>query len=173
MLSRVMLSNRLGRVLLAPLALGAVLLAAPAEAEGGSSEFHPSFSGSFTLAYGHLSFSGASLPPRYGLDTIDGETDLGPGESPVCYAIIEDQVTITTYDGSELYLENSGEDCLDFSTGAPVIVGSGTTLVLGGTGRFEGAAGQGTYSVSAPVANIGDGTADGAFTLDFDLILDH
>jgi hypothetical protein len=139
-------SFRRATLALAPFAVGAFLLSSPAGAACAKRKVTTSFTGDFLMTGAHLSFWGSSLPPRHGLHDIDGDTDFVPGSSPVCFAIVSDFVTITAFDGSELYVENSGEDCLDFSTGAPVFVGSGSSVILGGSGRYAHASGSGTYS---------------------------
>lgn len=168
--------------LVAALAIGAALIASPAEAKNQGDHCHHhnhhhhqktiTFEGDFLFVGAHLSFQGSSIAPRRGFDTIDGDTDFMPGSSPVCFAIVADFVVLTAFDGSELYIENSGEDCLDFSTGAPVFVGTGTSQILGGTGRFHDADGDGTYSVAAAAATLTPEGAEGTFTLTFNLDID-
>jgi hypothetical protein len=160
--------KRSSRLFLAPFAVASLLVVGLAHADD-DEHIAATFAGNFNLDDGVLSFEGPSTTCHGDLRSVSGNTDLGPGSTPACYAILSDAVTLTADDGSELYIANAGQDCLDFSTGAPVIVGEGTTQVLGGTGRFDHAQGSGTYSVDAPVAELGATTATGTFTLTFEL----
>src|SRR5262249_36581759 len=73
-------------------------------------------------------------------------------DDPLCSDIITDTVTLTAANGDELWLTNSGEDCLDPSAPPRLFIrGSGTFVVTGGTGRFWGATGSGTFAVVAEV----------------------
>jgi hypothetical protein len=63
---------------------------------------------------------------------------------------------------------NSGEDCFDLLSepGKIHIHGEGTYVIVGGTGRFATANGNGAYEVDA-VATPGIGSASGTFDLQF------
>ena len=70
--------------------------------------------------------------------------------------------------GDELHLSNAGEDRLDLSVPDRIFIrGSGTFRVRGGTGRFAGATGAGTFAVVAEVTGFGPAGPTGMFDLRF------
>ena len=88
---------------------------------------------------------------------------------PLCSDIVTDMVVLTAANGDQLWLVNSGEDCLDLSVpGKTFIRGSGTFNVVGGTGRFDDATGSGSFSVVAEVTGSITGGVSGTFELHFD-----
>jgi len=86
----------------------------------------------------------------------DGHSTTRPiPTDPLCSEIVTDRMIVTAANGDELWLVNSGEDCLDFSVpGHTFIRCSGTFNVAGGTGRFRGATGSGQFAVVAEVTGF-------------------
>jgi hypothetical protein len=141
--------------------------------------FHASYQGTFQLAFGTgpggtnvLAFSGTSgtsMPTVLGPSTITGKSFLEP-TSP-CSKIVADSVTLTAANGDTVSVQNTGQDCVDKGR----ITGSGTYTITGGSGRFMGASGTGTFSVSAQITSFSGtpgtpgSTASGTFNpLTFD-----
>jgi len=56
---------------------------------------------------------------------------------------------------------------MDVEDGQVVIRGTGIMQIVGGTGRFTGATGRGTWVVAAPVTNVTATAAEGTFELRF------
>jgi hypothetical protein len=138
--------------------------------------FKSDYQGTFTLTFGAgpdgtdaLSFSGSGIASVLGRSNVDGHTTTRPDvDDPLCSEIVTDQVILTAANGDELWLVNSGEDCLDFSVPGEVFIrGSGTFQVVGGTGRFDGATGSGTFQVVAEVTDLEATGASGTFDLNF------
>jgi hypothetical protein len=78
-------------------------------------------------------------------------------------------VILTAANGDELWLVNSGEDCLDFSVPGHIFIrGSGTFNVAGDTDRFRGATGSGGFAVVAEVTAFVPGGVAGMFDLRFE-----
>jgi hypothetical protein len=157
-------------------ALAALGLAPRPASAGDPVPFDSYATGTFTLAVdaagvGDLRFAGAAVASHLGLSAVDGHSVTTPSPTdPLCSIIDEDHdaVTLTAADGDELYLSNSGEECLDFSIpGRTFIRGSGTFRVTGGTGRFAGATGTGTFEVVAEVTGFGPAGPTGTFDLRF------
>jgi len=166
-----LLNARALRSSLAAVALGgAMFFAPPASARCHTKVYNLDYEGSFSFEFSTLTlfFQGDGRNPHVGNSDVDGATVLGP-ISPVCFELLEDSVTITAADGSTIDLESSGIECLDFSTGAPRIVGQGLTTITGGSGRFNHLDGDGTYSVDAAIVENDGGTATGTFVLHFTL----
>ncbi|MEZ4293440.1 MAG: hypothetical protein R3B70_00565 [Polyangiaceae bacterium] len=162
--------SRLSRAAVAAFfAAGLALSASPASAAK-TKVLDLDFEGTFELDLPtlELSFDGEGQNPHLGLSSLEGESSFAP-ISPLCLQIVEDGVTITAADGSTIELDNSGVECLDFSTGAPRIVGGGVSAVLGGTGRFAGIGGEGTYHVDAAIETNDGITAGGTVVLHFTL----
>lgn len=84
---------------------------------------------------------------------MDGTSEMAPGSAPNCTQIVNDSVTLTGANGDTLLLVNSGEDCIFVEDGGLVIRGTGIMQIVGGTGRFAGATGLGTWVVAAPVTS--------------------
>jgi len=83
-----------------------------------------------------------------GTTTLDfSEACLGRDGLPGVPVTTEQQGTIVAADGSELYIDTEVTSCfVDFGLGLDV---SGTTTIVGGSGRFEGA--SGSYSLVGSV----------------------
>jgi hypothetical protein len=116
------------------------------------------FDGTFRVTFlsaddGHseLTFMGEGTGVPFGHTFIDGSSHMEMGPNG-CTPILEDQVTWRTHDGN-LNVVNSGKDCLDLLSqpGRVLIVGSGATEVLSGTGAYAGATGAGAWTVVAEV----------------------
>lgn len=145
------------------IALVAALLAAssgaPAGAStGGEQPFRASFDGTFEVAGPLLTFTGTGTATGLGASTVDGTSVVAPAApTPACplpkvtLALVFDRVTLTAASGDRIVFRNSGTDCLDPATG--VIVADATYEILGGTGRFAGAGGTGTVTVTARCAD--------------------
>lgn len=164
------------RSLAAVALLGSMLFAAPVTARSGKhhEQYDLDFTGSFDWDFPTLTlaFFGDETNPHLGLSEVDGLTTFAPS-SAYCFDIVEDSVTITAADGSTIELENTGTDCLDFSTGVPRVVGEGLTEVVGGTGRFADITGSGTYEVAATMQESEPTRAGGTFVLSFSLTLNR
>jgi hypothetical protein len=155
----------------------AVLMVLPLTAAGQSTvPLKSSYGGLFSLAFGagpngtdDLRFAGFGKASHLGKSMVLGHsTTLPDPTEPGCSDIVTDLVVLLAANGDELWLQNSGEDCLDFSIpGRLFIRGSGTFMVTGGTGRFEGAMGQGEFNVVAEVLGSDAGGVSGAFQLSF------
>ena len=156
-------------VLLLPLTAPAQALEVP---------FQSSYRGTFTIAFGaapngtddDLRFAGGGIASQLGQSAVDGHSTTRPSQDdPLCSDIITDAVTLTAANGDELWLTNSGEDCLDLSALPRLFIrGSGTFVVTGGTGRFQGATGSGTFAVVAEVLESVPGGVAGVFELRFE-----
>jgi hypothetical protein len=103
------------------------------------------------------------------LSAVGGHsTTRASATDPFAVDIVTDQVTLTAANGDELWLVNSGTDHLSFpAPGLVFISGSGTFTVVGGTGRFDGATGIGTFEVAA-VGEFVPGGVAGTFSLRFE-----
>lgn len=152
-------------------------LLAPSAAAQDSVPFAADFEGDFQILFGagpggtdDLRFSGSGLANHLGLSNVDGHsTTLPSAADPLCSDIVTDLVILTAANGDELWLTNSGQDCLDFSVPDRIFIrGSGTMTVLGGTGRFHGATGNGTFEVLAEVTGFVAGGVTGPFALHFE-----
>ena len=152
-----------------------IVLMQPLTISAGSAvPFRASFQGSFSILFGtgpggtnELSFVGDGQAIPLGHSTVDGHTTTR-NISSTCTQIVTDAVTLTAANGDQLQLVNAGQDCLDFSVpGKTFIRGTGTTSVVGGTGRFAAASGSGTWEVVAEVTQPIVGGVSGVFTLNF------
>lgn len=126
-----------------------VVFGAPSAAWADES-FRAVYEGTFTISgNGLLEFHGSGSARRLGPSTVDRTTQLVPIPGTTCFHVLPvlDSVTLTGRRGDTLALRNQGTDCFD--TGNNAIVGSGTFLITGGTGRLAGASGGGTYEVTA------------------------
>ena len=83
-----------------------------------------------------------------GTSTLDfSQACLGREDAPGIRVTTEQQGTIVAADGSELVIDTEVTSCfVDFGLGLDV---SGTTTIVGGSGRFEGA--SGSYSLVGSV----------------------
>jgi hypothetical protein len=157
------------------LATGLVLLALRPAAAADTVPFAADFQGEFRILFGagldgtdDLRFAGSGLANHLGLSDVDGHSTTRPTD-PLCSDIVTDRVVLTAANGDELWLANSGEDCLDFSVPGRIFIrGSGTMVVVGGTGRFRGATGSGTFAVLAEVTGFVAGGVTGPFVLHFE-----
>lgn len=156
---------------LAPLLCLLAMLAVPATA--GAAPFHATYSGSFTITFAtgpglsdELRFAGSGAAIPGGPSTVDGYSTLrpAPGLAGVCFRTDRDEVTLAFPDG-QLQLHNDARDCLDplSRLGHPLIRGTGTWTVTGGTGAYAGAEGAGDVRVTAEVERFGLGSASGTF----------
>jgi hypothetical protein len=140
---------------------------------GTTTPLKASFTGTFTLgleATGPtLRFSGLGTGTKTGLTTITGVATLGETDATGCTPLLQDAVTLTAADGSQLFLTNDAIDCVSGNA----ISGTGTYSVTGGTGRFEDASGSGSVSTAALITGgLPDGTAIGTFDpLSFDGVI--
>jgi hypothetical protein len=116
-----------------------------------------------------LRFSGDGVASHLGLSGVNGHSTTRPSATdPLCSDIVTDLVILTAANGDQLWLVNAGEDCLDFSIPDRIFIrGSGTMRVVGGTGRFKGATGNGTFAVVAEVTEFVPGGVTGPFALQF------
>lgn len=132
------------------------------------------FQGGFTLypAQGpgltdELRFAGAGGGVPVGASAVQGLTYLQLDPATLCEAIVEDKGIIVTGANGEdaLFLLHEGRDCLDLTSepGVVRVHGSGSSTVTGGSGRFAGATGSGTYEVDAVVEAVGAVSAYGTF----------
>jgi hypothetical protein len=158
------------------LALAALCLGAPPAPAADPVPFDSQYAGTFTLAVdaggaGDLRFAGAGIARHLGLGAVEGRSLTTPSPTDPLCSIIDpdhDTVALTAANGDELYLSNSGEECLDVSVpGRLFIRGSGTFRVTGGTGRFAGATGSGTFEVVAEVTGFDLAGPTGTFELRF------
>ena len=116
--------------------------------------FHASFSGTaaFTSATTAL-FTGAGTASHLGRSTnVNHITVSGPANCPGGFANINIE-TLTAANGDTLVL--TGDHDQACPTGPEAVHGIGDWTVTGGTGRFAGATGQGTFD---GVADFGQGT---------------
>ena len=129
--------------------------------------FRATYQGTFTIAGALLTFNGEGTGTHVGNSRVAGSTVLAPDPlQPLCFDIVQDEVTLTSATGDELHLVNAGRDCLDPATGR--ITGTALMTVVGGTGRFANATGSGTAQVDAQVlAPTADGVT-GTFQLRFE-----
>jgi hypothetical protein len=164
------------RTVLAVVIISLGLFASRTEAQN-PVPFAADFEGDFQILLGagpggtdDLRFSGAGLANHLGLSDVDGHSTTLPSPAdPLCSDIVTDLVILTAANGDELWLTNSGQDCLDFSVPGRIFIrGSGTMRVLGGTGRFHGATGFGTFEVLAEVTGFVAGGVAGPFALHFE-----
>src|SRR5260370_6773561 len=158
------------------LAAGLVLLVPRPAAAQDSVPFAADFQGVFQIMFGagpdgtdDLRFSGDGIASLLGLSNVNGHTTTRPSATdPLCSDIVTDQVILTAANGDELWLVNTGEDCLDFSVPGRIFIrGSGTMQVVGGTGRFSGATGSGTFAVVAEVTGFWPGGLTGSCAIHF------
>src|SRR5690349_11843152 len=154
------------------LAAGLVLAVRPPAAAEDTVPFAADFQGEFRILFGagpdgtdDLRFAGGGLANHLGLSGVDGHSTTRPSATdPLCSDIVTDRVILTAANGDELWLVNAGQDCLDFSVPGRVFIrGSGTMKVAGGTGRFRGTTGTGTFGVLAEVAGFVPGGVTGPF----------
>jgi hypothetical protein len=98
-----------------------------------------------------LSFDGHGEGAPLGHTAIHGSSHMAPGADG-CSPILEDAVTLSA-EGGTLLMVNSGTDCLDVLSepGHVLIVGTGTTEFVGGTGLYAGASGGGAWTVRAEI----------------------
>lgn len=132
----------------------AVAAAGSGPAAAATGTFRASFDGTFETTAVLLSFAGTGTGTELGAATVDGSSVVIPTlPAPSCpppritLRLVLDEVTVRAADGSRLVFRNRGTDCLDPQQG--VIVADATYEVLGGTGRFTGARGSGTVTVTA------------------------
>jgi hypothetical protein len=139
--------------------------------------FRADYTGTFTLTFGtgpdgtnNLDFSGTGKARHLGKSAVEGHTTTAQDPTnPLCSDIVTDMVVLTAANGYQLWLVNSGEDCLDLSVpGKTFIRGSETFVVVGGTGRFDDATGNGIFSVVAEVTGSITGGVSGTFELHFE-----
>jgi hypothetical protein len=149
---------------------------AQAHAKKVKKNFFAHYEGDFFMSFGtgpggthELTFQGDGFATKLGFSTIDGESTL-QSISPVCMEIVDDGITLVKVSENhpdEVHMEAAGIDCLDFSDPNQLrIVGSGTTEIVGGTGKYHQATGSGTFAVVADVLELGPGTASGTFVID-------
>lgn len=147
------------RTFAALLLAAGTFLASPASAQEFALEsLH---TGSFTISFGTGPGGGDELRfEGFGSDSLNGDSSVTGysvtvpnAANPTCFDIVFDQVILTdAHSGHELWIENSGQDCLDFSDPAAVyVVGGGSSTYTGGTGRFWKSAGGGAWEVRARV----------------------
>lgn len=154
-------------------ALGWLVPASPA-LHAADVPFDVSYAGTYLVQFGagstgnhKLEFHGTGVGRHLGYSAVDGRSEMAPGSAPNCTEIVNDAVTLTAADGDTLSLVNSGEDCMYLEDGQVVIRGTGVMQIVGGTGRFAGASGRGTWVVTAPVTAVTGTTAEGTFELRF------
>ncbi len=145
------------------------MLATAGLAAADATPFQASFQGSFTITFAgcangddHLQFAGPGTATQAGSSVIAGSSCLRHDPlRPGCSIIDTDNTVLTAADGSTIRFVNSGEDCLDPLTGR--ITGTASYLIVGGTGRFSGATGQGSVTVTAQVQQLMPTGAAGTF----------
>lgn len=142
--------------------------------------FQSYYTGTYRIEFGagsngnnKLEFHGEGHARHLGQSKVDGDSEMAPGSAPNCTQITNDHVSLTAADGDALFLVNSGEDCLFVESGHLVVRGTGLMLVVGGSGRFEGATGQGSWVVDAPVTAFTGTGADGTFELSFKGLINY
>jgi len=159
------------------LAVGLVMLVQQRAAAVETVPFAADYQGAFQIMFGagpdgtdDLRFAGDGIGNHLGLSAVDGHSTTRPSATdPLCSDIVTDRVILTAANGDELWLQNAGEDCLDFSIPGHIFIrGSGTMRVIGGTGRFRGATGSGTFAVLAEVTEFVPGGVAGNFALHFE-----
>ncbi|HEX2572649.1 MAG TPA: hypothetical protein VH877_24080 [Polyangia bacterium] len=163
-------------VLLTALALALALVPGggrPAEAKPAG--FKALFRGTFAITMSgdgksQLHFEGQGTPPRLGASAIVGDSSLTPNKTnPACSMIETDRVSLTVAGGDEIHFVHQGEDCVDTSHPPEVTIRSkGTYRIVGGTGRFARATGQGRVTVLAKVLEPGPTGSRGSFELTWD-----
>ena len=169
-----MTANRLCRPLLTAAAVLLLLPWAAAAAE----PLDADFTGVFVQSFGtgpdgtdDLYFAGPGQAAPLGSAFVLGHSTTRPDpDMPGCSEIVTDRVVLTGEGGDEIWLENSGDDCLDLSVPGRVFIrGTGTFAVVGGTGRYKRATGSGEFNVVAEVLQFApDGAwAAGTFQLSF------
>lgn len=90
---------------------------------------------------GTFDVSGAGEATQLGHFTVSGIQAIQPGMPPT----FEGHVTFVAADGDALYVTVTGI----LTSAPPNAAGAGGYEITGGTGRFEGASGQGTFSADA------------------------
>ena len=107
--------------------------------------FKASYSGVITPPHGPppVDLSGTGTASHLGKSTNSGHVAVtGPSSCANGFAVQNDEVLTSTDDGDQITLTIHDESC-PISSG--VYHGVGTYVVTGGTGRFAGATGQGTF----------------------------
>ena len=107
--------------------------------------FTASYSGVISPPHGPppVDLSGAGAASYLGKSTNRGHIAVtGPSSCPNGFAVQNTEILTSSDDGDQITLTIADESC-PISPG--VYHGVGTYLVTGGTGRFAGASGQGTF----------------------------
>ena len=169
----------LGVVFPATLAL-AWVLGSSRTAEAKPAGFKAQFRGNFAITMSgdgksQLHFEGSGTPATLGASNIVGDSTLTPNKTnPSCSMIEADRVSLTVAGGDEVHFVHQGEDCVDASHPPEVTIRSkGTYRIVGGTGRFARATGQGRVIVVAKVLEGGPTGSRGSFELLWDGTLKH
>lgn len=120
----------------------------PASAASGQTSFKVTLSGTATLTgETTVSFSGSGTGTRMGHTTNDGSVVLtGPDSSRPNGVANVNREKLTNNDGDTLTIMSQDVSC---PIGSGQYHGTGQWIVTGGTGRFEGATGQGSLDGSA------------------------
>jgi hypothetical protein len=157
-----------GRLVMAVAALLPLALMPAAFADSRTTTpLRATFSGDFVVTFSDtgppvLRFSGHGTGTHLGRASVEGGAVFGEEVSPGCFRLEDDEVILTAADGSELFLVNEAVDCVN----PPHVSATGTYTVVGGTGRFDGASGEGTVSTAALIT--GELPDDSGFTGTFD-----
>jgi hypothetical protein len=137
--------------------------------------FKAVFRGNFAITMtgdgkSQLHFEGSGTPSSLGASTIVGDSTLTPSKAnPACSMIETDRVSLTVAGGDEIHFVHQGEDCVDATHPPEVTIrSSGTYRIVGGTGRFARATGQGRVLVLAKVLEPGPTGSRGSFELMWD-----
>lgn len=153
----------------------ALLLGGGRTAEAKPAGFKALFRGNFAITMSgdgksQLHFEGNGTPASLGASAIVGDSTLTPNKTnPACSMIETDRVTLTVAGGDEVHFVHQGEDCVDASHPPAVTIRSeGTYRIVGGTGRFARATGQGRVRVLAKVLEGGPTGSRGSFELMWD-----
>jgi hypothetical protein len=147
-----------------------LVMSAPAApvAAADSKAFTASFRGTFSITFGpngtsQLSFDGTGHAKHLGKTSVHGNAQLQP-VAPGCSQIVADNTILTAANGDQLWVRNAATDCVEPGPDGHILIhGSGTYMIVGGTGRFAGASGAGkvsTEAVGVPTSSGVTGTFD-------------
>jgi hypothetical protein len=146
-----------------------VMAIGPSLAFAATKPFKALYTGNFTMQFAPdgsgavLDFTGTGHATQLGHSDVTGHSVLVFNQNG-CLQPVADFVLTTGANGDTITLTNQGQDCLTSQTH---IHGSGTYTITGGTGRFLGASGTGTWVVDADIT--GGDPSIGFFTGDFTL----
>jgi hypothetical protein len=147
-------------------ALTALTVAAPHAVASAPVPFRASFSGTASFVDGNPAFSGSGIATQLGAITTDGHVEItGVVDSPCANGVANiNTEVLTAADGDTLTIVSDDVAC-PVDPGQPRYHGTGSWHVTGGTGRFAGASGNGSFDGHSDfAAGTFDITLTGALT---------